>query len=122
MVRSVNAGSFGTKRGFTGVEEQDGSPSKYPYKVLYPNGSLIDNGDGTVTLNLGSSVDKYFVQSFNNVNEIEVTHNLGKYVAVTVIDSADTIMTVAIDYDDVDPTNKVKASWNGNTSGKIFCN
>lgn len=33
-------------------EEEDGSPSVYPYKLKLSNGSLTDNGDGTATFTL----------------------------------------------------------------------
>ena len=122
MVHPVNAGTSGTNRGFSNIEEVDGSPSLYPYKILFPNDALIDNGDGTATLSLDEYEDKHFVQSFNGVSEVEVTHNLGKYVSVTVIDSADTVFIADVDYDAVDPLNKIKVSWNNSTSGKIFCN
>ena len=32
------------------IEELDGSPSLYPWKVLFPNTSITDNGDGTATI------------------------------------------------------------------------
>ena len=32
------------------IEEEDGSPSKFPWKIIVPNVSLTDNGDGTVAL------------------------------------------------------------------------
>jgi hypothetical protein len=36
------------------IEELDGSPSTFPYKLKVTNGSLTDNGDGTVTLSLAA--------------------------------------------------------------------
>ena len=36
------------------IEETDGSPSTYPYKLKVTAGSLTDNGDGTATLATGS--------------------------------------------------------------------
>jgi hypothetical protein len=36
-------------------EELDGLPSVTPEKIIVPNNSLIDNGDGTVTLDMTSS-------------------------------------------------------------------
>jgi len=37
------------------VEEEDGSPSAFPFKIKITNGSLTDNGDGTVSLSTGGS-------------------------------------------------------------------
>jgi hypothetical protein len=36
------------------VEEVDGSPSTFPWKLKVTNGSLTDNGDGTSTLTIGA--------------------------------------------------------------------
>ena len=33
------------------IAESDGSPTTYPYQMKVTNGSLTDNGDGTITLN-----------------------------------------------------------------------
>lgn len=38
------------------IEETDGSPSTYPYKLKVTDGSLTDNGDGTATLVTGAGV------------------------------------------------------------------
>jgi hypothetical protein len=42
------------------VAEEDGLPSTYPYKLKFPNGVLVDNGDGSVSIScaLDSSVLK----------------------------------------------------------------
>jgi hypothetical protein len=32
------------------ITEQDGSPSTYPYKAKFSNGTVTDNGDGTVSI------------------------------------------------------------------------
>lgn len=52
------------------VEEEDGSPSAFPYKVKITNGSLTDNGDGTVSLSTGGS------------GEINTASNVGTGVGV----------------------------------------
>ena len=36
------------------ISELDGDPSLWPWKLWVSNGSLTDNGDGTVTLIVGS--------------------------------------------------------------------
>lgn len=35
------------------IEEVDGSPAVYPWKIIVSNGTLTDNGDGTVSLTTG---------------------------------------------------------------------
>jgi len=37
------------------IEEADGSPSKFPWKIKFDNGSLTDNGDGTITHSIAGS-------------------------------------------------------------------
>lgn len=39
--------------GVNNLEEQDGSPSVYPWKIKVSNGTLTDNGDGTASLTTG---------------------------------------------------------------------
>ena len=34
--------------------EVDGSPSTFPYKVIFQNDSITDNGDGTITINIAA--------------------------------------------------------------------
>lgn len=36
------------------VTEEDGSPDPYPWQVKFPNGSLTDNGDNTVSITFGA--------------------------------------------------------------------
>lgn len=36
------------------IEETDGTPSTFPFKLLVSTGTLTDNGDGTATLQTGS--------------------------------------------------------------------
>jgi len=42
---SVNAFAL-----ISAVEEEDGSPSAFPWKIKFANGNLTDNGDGTVSV------------------------------------------------------------------------
>lgn len=39
--------------GINNIEEQDGSPSVYPWKLKVSNGTLTNNGDGTASLTTG---------------------------------------------------------------------
>ena len=40
--------------GVNAIEEEDGSPSVFPWKVKVSNGSLTNNGDGTASLSTGA--------------------------------------------------------------------
>ena len=40
--------------GVNNIEEQDGSPSVYPWKIKVSNGTLTNNGDGTASLATGA--------------------------------------------------------------------
>jgi hypothetical protein len=40
------------------ITEEDGSPSIYPYQIKFPNGSITDNGDGTLSYS-GASTGLY---------------------------------------------------------------
>jgi hypothetical protein len=66
--------------------------------------------------------DAHFEQSFTGVNSVAVQHNLGKRVSVMVVDSAGTEFEAQVEYDSVNPLNKILVSWNGITSGKVVCN
>jgi hypothetical protein len=39
------------------VSEEDGSPSVFPWKIKFNNGSVTNNGDGTVSISSVASVD-----------------------------------------------------------------
>lgn len=36
--------------GISSVAEEDGTPTVYPYKLIFTNGTVTDNGDGTATV------------------------------------------------------------------------
>src|SRR3990167_9144410 len=59
LILPAYAGTVPKASGKPLMEETDGSPSSRPYKVIWPNTSLTDNSDGTVTVNLsaGSTFD-----------------------------------------------------------------
>lgn len=57
----------------SGVTEEDGAPDAYPWQIKFSNGSVTDNGDGTVTVNNGSgSGDSVTVNS----TSVDTTANL----------------------------------------------
>jgi len=56
---AVAAGSSGVNHGPLNIRTINGAVSNYPYQLKITNGSLTDNGDGTMTLTIsgGSSCE-----------------------------------------------------------------
>lgn len=45
------------------IEEEDGAPSQFPWKVKFPNGSLTNNGDGTASVDfIGGSLPTTYLK------------------------------------------------------------
>lgn len=63
--------------------------------------------------------DKNYTQAFNSAAVINVTHNLGKYPAVTVMDTAGDWMFGDVDY--LTP-NSLTVTFAAPTSGTVICN
>ena len=63
--------------------------------------------------------DKNYVQSFTNVDTVIVTHGLGKYPALTVLNSASDEVIGEVTHDSVDQATVV---FTGNFTGKVYCN
>lgn len=53
LILSSNLYADGVTQPNLNVEEEDGSPSTYPYKLKVTNGTLTDNGDNTASLTTG---------------------------------------------------------------------
>jgi hypothetical protein len=49
------------------IAEEDGSPSKYPWEVRFPNSSLSDNNDGTVSIDFVSTGSSTVTSSFDDI-------------------------------------------------------
>ena len=74
-----------------------------------PRGIPGPSGDG----------DKTYTQSFTNSSSVTVTHKLGKYPAVTVINSAKDEVVGNVEY--LDP-NSLVVSFSASFSGSVLCN
>lgn len=63
------------------IQETDGSPSTYPYKLLVSTGTLTDNGDGTATLTTGggggsgSGLTYLHDSSSNTISSADIEYN-----------------------------------------------
>ena len=63
--------------------------------------------------------DKTYTQDFTVASSVTVTHNLGKYPAVTVIDSAGDEVEGDVEHLS---TNQLQVSFSGSFSGIVLCN
>ena len=63
--------------------------------------------------------DKHYEQPFNSVSTVTLDHNLNKYPAITIIDSAGTQFIADVNHTTI---NKTILSWNGATSGTAYAN
>lgn len=102
------------------------------WTLLFDVGVILPRGGGTdqVLAKLSNldydyawkstnATDKHYVESFTNQNTITVTHNMGKYPSVTVINSAGDEVIGDIEHISV---NQLTASFSSGFSGKITCN
>jgi hypothetical protein len=67
----------------------------------------------------GESGDANFTQSFTSAASVTVNHNLGKYPAVTVMDSAGDEVEGDIDYVSI---NTIRLNFSAPFSGVVSCN
>jgi hypothetical protein len=67
----------------------------------------------------GSGGDKTFTQAFASVSSVTVTHNLGKYPAVSVLDSAGDECEGDVDHLSV---NQFTVTFSAPFSGSVICN
>src|SRR2546421_2844165 len=63
--------------------------------------------------------DKNFTHAFTSASSVNVPHNLGKYPAVTVMDSAGDECEGAVDHIDI---NNLTVTFSAPFSGEIICN
>lgn len=63
--------------------------------------------------------DKNYIQPFTAVSTVSVTHNLGKYPAVTVIDSAGDECVGSVNHVS---TNQLTVNFSASFSGTVYCN
>jgi hypothetical protein len=67
----------------------------------------------------GTGADKTFTQPFTVADTVSVAHDLSKYPAVTVIDSAGSVVIGDVDYTDL---NNLTVSFSAPFSGTVTCN
>lgn len=67
----------------------------------------------------GASGDSHFEQSFTNQSSVTVTHNLGKYPAVEVIDSANDGVVGNVKHNS---KNELTVTFASSFSGIVICN
>lgn len=67
----------------------------------------------------GSDSDKTFTQVLTNQSQVTVTHNLGKYPAVTVTDSTGDEVEGYIEHLSI---NELVATFSSSFTGRIVCN
>lgn len=65
------------------------------------------------------SFDKNYIQAFNVTSTVTVNHNLQKYPAVTIINSANDEVDGDVSYTDL---NTLTLSFSAPFSGTVFCN
>lgn len=86
--------------------------------VTEPN-MIVVNGDHGPQGPGGPSADKHFSQPFTSQSIVTVTHNLGKYPAVTVLDSAGDECEGTVVHTSM---NALTVYYSASFSGVITCN
>lgn len=88
LIPSIAYADLDTPLNFT---ESDGTPSTYPYKVKVSNGTLTDNGDGTITITTTASVtsaDVTGTQAIDRGGTGIVSYTKGDLLAGVTLSSA----------------------------------
>lgn len=114
--RSINIQSSG-KRGLPGPKGEDG--------IGVPTGGLAgqvlvkqSNQDNDTIWGTITGSDKYYIQNFIFQDEVFVAHNLFKYPAVTVHDSAGDEVEGQIEHIDI---NSLRVYFTAPFSGRVTC-
>ncbi len=88
-------------RGRLNIAEEDLSPSTFPYQLRVTNGTLTDNGDGTVSLSIGGSFAPigatYLTSTANGTltNEVDLGSLASGFLYGTVAGGVSTISSVS---------------------------
>lgn len=93
----------------------NGARGKSAYEVWLSEGHT---GTAEDFLNWLKS-DSYRYNQLSSSAEWTITHNLGKYPSVTIVDSADRVVVGEVEYIS---TNQLKVSFNAAFSGKAYLN
>lgn len=82
--------------------------------------SVTGSGPYNVVLGwVSSGADKYYTQSFTTATTVVVPHNLSKYPAITIIDSAGDEVVGDVRHDS---SNQVTLNFSAPFSGTVTCN
>ena len=103
------------------VTQGDTSAISVNSRVVDPTKISISATPSSIQVRSGSNIsDKHFTHDQSNASATWViTHNLGKYASVTVVDSANTVVICDVVYDS---TNQVTLSFDSATAGKAYLN
>lgn len=83
------------------ITEEDASPSVYPYKVKFTNGSLTDNGDGTVSVAISGGTATSTSPTLAQIQAACTNdfHNIGGTDANTTYTGGDFLTLTGTDFD-----------------------
>lgn len=110
-----------SKRGLPGEPGQDGADGVGVPTGGLPGETLIKTSaeDFDTEWSSASGDDKYYVQAFNISSVVTVTHNLAKFPAITVHDSAGDEVEGTIIHNDI---NTSTVAFSAPFSGIVTCN
>ena len=98
------------------------------------NDTVVFNSDGDITVvedtatisfqltaapQVEGGGDLTYTENFTDVSTLQVTHGLGKYPSVTIVDSAGDECCGEVEYNN---NNQVTVSFSASFSGRVFCN
>lgn len=103
------------------VTVHEGRPGLSAYEVAVDNGFEGTEAEWLESLQAapGAGSDSNYTQSFTFVDTIVVNHGLGKYPAVTIIDTTGDEVVGAVDHNTI---NQCTVTFSSETSGVIICN
>jgi len=111
---TIEVGSTTTGEPSTPAEVTNvGTENAAIFDFVIPKGDKGDQGDP------GTDGDKNYTETFPPTDNIFVTHNLGKYPAVTVINSAGDEVVGEVNYLS---TNTLIVSFSAAFGGRVTCN
>lgn len=99
----------GGKRGVPGAGVPDGGNT----------GEVLTKTDGGTAWLASEGEDKNFTTTFSNQAEVLVTHNLNKYPAITVLDSANDVVVGEVEYINL---NAIRLAFSSSFTGRVTCN
>lgn len=76
-------------------------------------------GETADDFNVGATSDKHYSEAFTNQSTVVVEHNLGKYPATQIFDSAGDQVEGTIRHDSL---NQLTATFVSSFTGTIICN